>query len=113
MAGFIVYATTRLDTIKRLCFNCAVGGNTAQSLKGAKMTTSSTFILTEVTYEANLLCYHDLEEGGVCLFEGEVEYTITLKDGVPYGVPAEANCPECGGGAADDGVVDDYLNNLE
>jgi hypothetical protein len=78
------------------------------------MTISSNIILTEVTYEANLLCYHDLEEGGVCLFEGEVEYTITLNNGLPWGnVPAEATCPECGGGAVDDGVVDDYLNNLE
>jgi hypothetical protein len=76
------------------------------------MSNSSNFTLTEVTYVANLLCYHDLEEGGVCLFEGEVDYTITLENGTPWSI-AEAECPECGGGAVDEGVVYDYLNNLE
>ena len=74
------------------------------------MSNSSKF--TEVLFEAYLLCDRDLEDGTVCEFAGDVDYTITLKDGSPWG-PAEADCPDCGGGAIDDGVVEDYLNNLE
>lgn len=72
--------------------------------------------LTEVLFEANLLCFHDLDSeddrGEVCLFEGEVDYTITLNNGQPWG-PAEVECPECGNTCLDDGVVESYLDSLE
>lgn len=69
---------------------------------------------TEVTFEANLLCGHYLEEnsGELCTFEGDVEYTITLENGYPWGT-AWAVCPECGNDCPDEGVVDTYLDFLE
>jgi hypothetical protein len=73
------------------------------------MSQSST--ITEVTFEANLLCFHDLEDGSVCLFEGEVDYTIILEGGHPWDT-AEGICPQCGNTSPDEGVVLDYLNNL-
>ena len=66
--------------------------------------------MTTTTFTANLLCFHDLADNAVCLFEGDVEYTITLLEGKPDG-SAEAICPECGNLSEDEGVVGDYLDS--